>query len=235
MDASPLGKLAPELRNIIYKMVLKDRSEIRIGASDGGCGVCACSHEILQVSLLRVCKQLNAECEPVFYGINTFTIDLFVWMEHWDRQRYETHLLHRFTSLIGHRASVNLRNIRLITFARDAQQYPEWAVEVMAHHLQSLQATAVQNPKSNLRYRFEFVVDGAPRMVGGMSMSGDHYPTFGIRIRSIDEDLARASAFIESRNFIPATLKSDFITALEEMRKDFAEKASEEQQRVVEI
>ncbi|KAF2483330.1 hypothetical protein BDY17DRAFT_310361 [Neohortaea acidophila] len=61
MDRSPLGALAPELRNRIYELALYERRPVSISKNFWA-----------EAALLRTCKQVRQEAELLFYSINDF-------------------------------------------------------------------------------------------------------------------------------------------------------------------
>ena len=62
MDKSHFGRLSPEIRNHVYQLALYE------------CRPVAISKDFwTEPALLRVCKQIRQEAEPMFYSINDFT------------------------------------------------------------------------------------------------------------------------------------------------------------------
>lgn len=79
MDNSPLGKLSPELRNIISTMVLK-RDQIFVIPTQRGSGTRiryiqgGDDSDNYPMALAHTCKQARIECTQMYYAINSFTV-----------------------------------------------------------------------------------------------------------------------------------------------------------------
>jgi len=86
MDSSPFSKLAPELRNQIYALVLYEPEGIRLIQNLGvdpetyelnDDGRITARHKLCTRRLLALtttCKEIRAECLKMFYATNTFII-----------------------------------------------------------------------------------------------------------------------------------------------------------------
>ncbi|KAI7264297.1 hypothetical protein KC345_g8872 [Hortaea werneckii] len=78
MDKSPLSKLAAEIRNEIYELVLCPSDGIHIGLVEGTVAAVKLAHpppEQKICSLLATCKAIRKECRSMFYETNVFQID----------------------------------------------------------------------------------------------------------------------------------------------------------------
>ncbi|GIZ43610.1 hypothetical protein CKM354_000682900 [Cercospora kikuchii] len=75
MDSWPFRKLAPELRNKIWELVLihEDPIVVRNSVKTPGCRT---KPEYL-TALLQVCKESKNECSEMFYASNTFVLESF--------------------------------------------------------------------------------------------------------------------------------------------------------------
>ncbi|KAK5682468.1 hypothetical protein LTS10_005596 [Elasticomyces elasticus] len=78
MDAAPIGKLPPEIRNGIFALVLTLDFEVTVIVSPDSPGIIldSASRPGVHTALacMAVCKQLRTECSPVFYGANIFRL-----------------------------------------------------------------------------------------------------------------------------------------------------------------
>lgn len=102
MDQSPFGKLAPELRNRIYELVLVEPDGIIIKSR---------RHRrpsvtpAVSCSLAAVCRQTRQECLPIFWGANRFTVhmsyfDCF-WFVSGDANLKQMKMIHDWIDSIG--------------------------------------------------------------------------------------------------------------------------------------
>lgn len=77
MDASPLGALAAELRNMIWELAITHDGHVLVAPQS-----CGNSTEYKAPSLrnkhvtamISVCKQMRSECSALFYSLNTFEV-----------------------------------------------------------------------------------------------------------------------------------------------------------------
>ncbi|KAK0854065.1 hypothetical protein LTS02_011678 [Friedmanniomyces endolithicus] len=71
MDNSPFAKLAPELRNRIYELVLYvlGRSGIKVRLGNRGAQV-----KNAPLALTKVCREIRADTVKMFYAVNAFTV-----------------------------------------------------------------------------------------------------------------------------------------------------------------
>ncbi|KAK1093912.1 hypothetical protein LTR48_001353 [Friedmanniomyces endolithicus] len=71
MDNSPFAKLAPELRNRIYELVLyvPGRSGIKVRLGNRGAQV-----KNAPLALTKVCREIRADTVKMFYAVNAFTV-----------------------------------------------------------------------------------------------------------------------------------------------------------------
>lgn len=76
MDTSPFAKLAPELRNCIYELVLKSARPFILsgGAYNTHSRKIDYHDQRHPLSLAFVCRQIYAECVLIFYNINKFVL-----------------------------------------------------------------------------------------------------------------------------------------------------------------
>lgn len=74
MDKSPLARLAPEIRNRVYGLVLQRPDAIVLTVNGRDCRISDnASHEWL-LALPATCKQLRDETTQMFYAQNTFQL-----------------------------------------------------------------------------------------------------------------------------------------------------------------
>lgn len=69
MDHSPLNKLSPEIRNIIYGLVFTTDDKVYGARLAQGT-----NYDDVQPSLTRVCKQVRSEHLAIFYASSKFTL-----------------------------------------------------------------------------------------------------------------------------------------------------------------
>ncbi|PPJ60796.1 hypothetical protein CBER1_02305 [Cercospora berteroae] len=77
MDASPLGALAAELRNMIWELAITHDDHVLVAPQS-----CGNSTEYKApflrnkhaAAMLSVCKQMRSECSALFYSLNTFEV-----------------------------------------------------------------------------------------------------------------------------------------------------------------
>lgn len=68
MDASPLSRLSPELRNQIYEMILVRDTDIKVWKTSQR------RQFRRSPALLRTCVEIRREAAPIFYGQNIFLV-----------------------------------------------------------------------------------------------------------------------------------------------------------------
>jgi len=75
MDASPLAKLPPELRNNIFDLVVIIPNGVHLELSQGWPQTPDESADSVKhaMALMRTCKQIRQECFTTFFTANTFT------------------------------------------------------------------------------------------------------------------------------------------------------------------
>lgn len=76
MDASPLARLPPQLRNIIYNRVLVQDAPTKLLWVLGALASSnrKPSNFNTRIALLETCRQIHMEAAPIFYGNNTFSV-----------------------------------------------------------------------------------------------------------------------------------------------------------------
>lgn len=83
MDASPLAKLPPELRSIIYELVLYRPLGFRFERRRKNADITYCNppdqRQRHMLALTEVCKHVRAESTSTFYAINSFIITPWVY------------------------------------------------------------------------------------------------------------------------------------------------------------
>ncbi|KAF2166016.1 hypothetical protein M409DRAFT_55367 [Zasmidium cellare ATCC 36951] len=90
MEHSPLGKLAPELRNRIYEPLLQRPHKIWLHVERRGQAFTIPGFKT--PSITRVCQQMRSEAMPFFFNLNEFAYDIrFV-----HPIRYTTDIVHAF-------------------------------------------------------------------------------------------------------------------------------------------
>ena len=74
MNESPFSKLAPELRNSVYELVMSDDSPVCITITEDGKRVARDVDSSIAhgVALTATCKQMRDECTQLFYACNEF-------------------------------------------------------------------------------------------------------------------------------------------------------------------
>lgn len=124
MDSSLLGRLSPELRNLIYGYSLAQLRPIRF-CMPGATGKVQLSHasytelssgqsSVQLLALSMTCKQIHNECTSLFYAINDFvaeTLDEDIWDSDDNRE-----IIVRFCKVIGR---ANVRALRSLTLDTD--------------------------------------------------------------------------------------------------------------------
>lgn len=73
MENSKLAKLSPELRNKIYDLVLIHPEPIELGEGSKYMSLTRRGYSHL-IALMHSCKQMQHECEPIFYSAKAFSI-----------------------------------------------------------------------------------------------------------------------------------------------------------------
>jgi len=96
MDHSPLARLPPELRLVIYEHTLRADREIVISVYDSPLPLMrtgtvhirpSCCVDRQPLSLLLTCRQTRSEARPVLFAINTWSVD-----PRWNRTHKDTQL-----------------------------------------------------------------------------------------------------------------------------------------------
>lgn len=100
MEKSPLSKLPPELRNIIYEHIVVNNDKIKVRDFYAGKRTSVAKPP----SILHACRQIRGEASPLYYGLNTF-----------DMQSYEGNdkMLCRWLAGLEAQDRSHLREIRL--------------------------------------------------------------------------------------------------------------------------
>lgn len=105
MENSPLGKLPPELRNEVYKLVLACPFQITLSIAHVPRPKYLLPEKSYSgTSLVKTCKQIYQEAAAMVYAINIFKF------HHMDDLNF-------FVKLIGHRNASVLRIVRVAKFA----------------------------------------------------------------------------------------------------------------------
>jgi len=104
MNSSPFARLAPELRNQIYELVLRGDEPFSIvcEAFNEGPRQDRDEQQPVPLALPSTCKQMHEECAQLLYSINTFRLRS-------TSPYHPTTILHIFQDAIGERNASALR------------------------------------------------------------------------------------------------------------------------------
>ncbi|SMR51394.1 unnamed protein product [Zymoseptoria tritici ST99CH_1E4] len=158
MEDSRLGRLPPELRNIIFELVLTIEEAIVITARSAHYKIRRPTFAGVKdpLALLRVCKQANIECTKILYGTNTFNVTLspeqtrlttFLEITEKEKSMNEIHLLDRFCVSLGKQALAGLCNIEVTAFRHFYS-----SLHTMVRQIRYLKARDVFIRNTNVEY-----------------------------------------------------------------------------------
>lgn len=118
MDDSPLSKLPPELRVMVYEFALLEEDTIFIYWPKGPVRYNGPVHDWTMPGILQVCRQIRTEAGPVYFGGNTFNCDTTC---HQRGKAYSPHnmLVSEWLEVMGEIQRKMLRRIRVddLTYA----------------------------------------------------------------------------------------------------------------------
>ncbi|WPB01636.1 uncharacterized protein RHO25_006266 [Cercospora beticola] len=109
MDASPLGALAAELRNMIWELAVTHDDHILVAPRSCGNNTehkASSTRNEHVTAMLAVCKQMRSECSALFYSLNTFEVR--TGCHNW---RDTSSITAKFYKSIGHQNRQNVRSM----------------------------------------------------------------------------------------------------------------------------
>ncbi|KAK4550143.1 hypothetical protein LTR36_003110 [Oleoguttula mirabilis] len=149
MENSTFGKLAPELRNRIYELVLALEDEFVLKVSD--IDDCLRRHpkavQSAPLALTATCKSVRAEATPLFYATNTFVICARPL-----QGEDGVALLEEFRQRIGQANAVVLHSV-VIDAGKLAKDAPPCRL------LSAILANSAENPACTMKVRAHFRLD----------------------------------------------------------------------------
>jgi hypothetical protein len=207
MEVPRLGRLPPELRLIIWKLVLKRDNAITVTADNKSCPMRTTSFHDNEtpLALLGVCQQMRAECTEVFYATNTlhftFAVDrnggftrlkVIATIRAREQEMNEVTLFRRFCNSVGQHAVVELRDVELI-----AHRHLFSSTETMRHHLRNLCALKIMDSSTKVTYT----------LIRMAANANEETLKFVIRKEREEEDVINAMLKIEHLPYItPGTM-----------------------------